>query len=169
MLLSDTFEKLVIFRDVSLGSIVNTTICLSIKDCPTDSGFVITTGDAFTFTYPDFAKYFVSMQVTDQYANIADKRRVLNLTTGQANMGDFHILSIPKVSLSSGAIDFFVGKNLNNSILYYITYDNPKGNCYVDTDIHIDSNNDGIQDNDKDFMCNQLYLKTYEPKFESVM
>jgi hypothetical protein len=82
----------------------------------------VTSGDAFTFTYKDFAKYFISMNVIDKYANIADKRRTLILTTGQANMGDFHILSIPKVSISTGGIDFFVGKNLNNSILFYINY-----------------------------------------------
>ncbi|MEI6774237.1 MAG: hypothetical protein WCL18_05620 [bacterium] len=109
------------------------------------------------------------MNVTDTYANIADKKRALNLTTGQANVGDFHILSIPKVSVSSGAIDFFVGKNLNNSILFYIKYDDSRGSCYVDTDIAFDSNNDGVKDNDKDFLCNDLYLKKYEPRYESVM
>ncbi|MCX6823805.1 MAG: PKD domain-containing protein [candidate division SR1 bacterium] len=169
MLLSDAFEKLVIFRDVSLGTIAEKNICLSIKDCKNGSGFVITTGDAFTFTYPDFSKYFISMAVTDTYANIADKRRTLNLTTGTANAGDFHILSIPKVSIASGIIDFFVGKNLNNSILMYIKYDDSRGTCYVDTDIAFDNNGDGIKDNDKDFLCNELYLKKYEPKYESVV
>ncbi len=169
MLLSDTFEKLAIFRDVSLGTIANKTICLSMKDCKTDNWFVVSSGDAFTFNYPDFAKYFISMEVTDKYANMSDKRRVLDLTTGQANAGDFHILSIPKVSLASGAIDFFVGKNLKNSILMYIKYDDSRGTCYVDTDIAFDSNGDMLKENDKDFLCNELYLKTYEPKYESVI
>jgi hypothetical protein len=66
------------------------------------------------------------MNVTDKYANMADKRWTLTLTTGQANAGDFHILSIPKVSVSSAGIDFFVGKNLNNSILFYVKYDDTK-------------------------------------------
>ncbi|MEI6672836.1 MAG: hypothetical protein WCL02_05955 [bacterium] len=110
------------------------------------------------------------MNITDKYANIADKRRTLTLTTGEANAGDFHILSIPKVSISNGSIDFFVGKNLDNSILFYIKYDDSRGTCYVDTDVAADStDNDGIKDNDKDFFCNALYLKTYEPKYESVI
>ena len=109
------------------------------------------------------------MDVTDIYANMANKKRTLTMTTGQANEGDFHILSIPKVSLASGTIDFFVGKNLNNSILFYIKYDDSRGNCYVDTDIAFDSNGDGVKDNDKDFLCNELYLKKYEPKYESVV
>ena len=109
------------------------------------------------------------MDVTDKYANMADKKRTLTLTTGVANAGDFHILSIPKVSITAGAIDFFVGKNLNNSILLYIKYDDSRGTCYVDTDIAFDSNGDNIKDNDKDFLCNELYLKVYEPKYESVV
>jgi len=109
------------------------------------------------------------MDVKDIYANMANKKRTLNLTTGTANAGDFHILSIPEVSIASGVIDFFVGKNLNNSILMYIKYDDSRGTCYVDTDIAFDTNDDTIKDNDKDFLCNELYLKKYEPKYESVV
>jgi len=169
MLLSDTFEKLAIFRDVSLGTIADKNVCLNIKECKNSSWYIVTTWDAFTFTYPDFGKYFISMQITDTYANIADKRRTLNITTGLANAGDFHILSIPKVSIADGAIDFFVGKNLNNSILFYIKYDNSRGTCYVDTDVAFDSNGDNIKDNDRDFLCNELYLQIYEPKYESIV
>ncbi|MEI7919224.1 MAG: hypothetical protein WCH65_03315 [bacterium] len=109
------------------------------------------------------------MDVTDTYANMANKKRAITLATGAANLGDFHILSIPKVSLSSGAIDFFVGKNLDNSILFYIKYDNSRAVCYVDTDVAFDSDQDGTKDNDKDFLCNEPYLKKYEPKYESVV
>jgi hypothetical protein len=31
----------------------------------------------------------------------------------------------------------------------------------------VDSNGDGISDNDKDFSCNQLFLQKYDPKYES--
>ncbi len=169
MLLSDTFDRLAIFRDVSLGSISEKNICLSVKDCKIYSWYLVTSGQAFKFVYPTLGKYFISMDVTDIYANTSDKKWTLTLTSGQANAGDFHILSIPKVSILSGAIDFFVGKNLNNSILMYIRYDNSRGSCFVDTDIAFDSNNDGIKDNDKDFLCNELHLVPYEPKFESVV
>ncbi|HMS91342.1 MAG TPA: hypothetical protein PKC87_03925, partial [Candidatus Absconditabacterales bacterium] len=56
-----------------------------------------------------------------------------------------------------------------NSILMYIKYDDSRGTCYVDTDIAFDSNGDMLKENDKDFLCNELYLKTYEPKYESVI
>jgi hypothetical protein len=51
----------------------------------------------------------------------------------------------------------------------YIAYDDSRGTCYVDTDIAFDSNGDGVKDNDKDFLCNELYLKKYEPRYESVV
>lgn len=169
MLLSDTFGKLAIFRDVSLGDIVNKNICFSMKDCKNDDSFVTKTGNVFLFDYPDYSKYFVSMELVDEYANAASKRWTLITTTGAANVKDFHILSIPAVSIANNSINFFVGKNLKNSILFYIQYDDAKWTCYVDTDIAHDSDGDGIKDNDKDFLCNELYLKKYEPKYESVV
>ncbi len=81
MLLSDAFGTLVIFRDVSLGSISSKSLCLDLKKCRKNADFLVTTGDAFTFTYPTYGKYFVSLDVTDTYANTANKRRTLNLAT----------------------------------------------------------------------------------------
>ena len=77
------------------------------------------TGTAFSFTYPQYEKYYVSMDVTDEYANSANKKWVVSLSSGDV-MQDFHVLSIPKASSSSQGIEFFVGKNLDNSILFYI-------------------------------------------------
>jgi hypothetical protein len=81
MLLSDTFQKLAIFRDVSIGDVERKTICLSMTDCKNDVTYVLSTGDAFKFTYPDYKKYFISMEVVDQYANISDKRWTITMTT----------------------------------------------------------------------------------------
>jgi hypothetical protein len=69
--------------------------------------------------------------------------------------------------MSDQGMEIFVGKNLDNSILFYIKYDFSRGTCYVDTDLSVDSDGDAIKDNDKDFSCNQLYLQKYEPKYES--
>ncbi|MEI8091770.1 MAG: hypothetical protein WCG98_06210 [bacterium] len=143
MLLSDAYGTFAIFRDVSIGDIANKSICLDTKNCSADSGYVVTSGMAFTFTYPDYGKYYVSFDVTDKFANSASKKWALTLLTGNTTGEDFHILSIPKVSMSSKGIDFFVGKNLDNSILFYIKYDFSRGNCYVDADLSVDSNNDG--------------------------
>jgi hypothetical protein len=34
----------------------------------------------YTFEYPNYGKYFVSMDISDKYANQANKRRALTLT-----------------------------------------------------------------------------------------
>lgn len=39
----------------------------------------------------------------------------------------------------------------------------------MDTDIAFDSDSDTVKENDKDFLCNEVFLKKYEPKYESVI
>lgn len=158
MLLSDSFDKFVIFRDVSLWDIKTKSICLSLKDCKQTPSYMVQTGTAFTFTYPKYEKYYVSMDVTDEYANSANKKWVIPLSSGQG-IQDFHILSIPKASASSQWIEFFVGKNLNNSILFYIM--NTSWSCFVDANIAVDSDKNGNPEQDKDFLCNALSLQQY--------
>jgi hypothetical protein len=119
MLLSDSYDNLAIFRDVSIGNISTKSICLSFKDCKQNSLYIVDTGTAFKFVYPKYEKYYVSMDVMDKYANSANKKWVISLSSGQT-VQDFHILSIPKASSSIHGIEFFVGKNLDNSILFYI-------------------------------------------------
>ena len=167
MLLSDSFDKLAIFRDVSIGDITNKTVCLNLTDCSPTGGHLVTSGVMFSTTYPDYGKYYISLDVTDKNANIATKKRALTLTTGVKN-SDIHILSIPQSSITTTqGTEFFVGKNLNNSILFYVLYDFSRGTCYVDADLSIDSNGDGNVEGDNDFSCNSLYLQTYEPKYQS--
>ena len=166
MLLSDSFDKLAIFRDVSIGDIANKTVCLNLADCSSVWGHLVTSWLMFTTTYPDYGKYYISLDVTDKNANTANKKRALTLTTG-ATWWDFHILSIPQSSVSAQGTEFFVGKNLNNSILFYIWYPFSRGTCYVDADLSVDSNSDGNPEGDTDFSCNALQLQSYEPKYQS--
>lgn len=167
MLLSDSFDKLAIFRDVSIGDIANKTVCLNLTDCSPTWGHIVTSWLMFTTTYPDYGKYYISLDVTDKNANMATKKRALTLTTGEKT-SELHVLSIPQSSVTSTQwMEFFVGKNLNNSILFYVLYDFSRGTCYVDADLSVDSNWDGNPEGDTDFSCNELYLQTYEPKYQS--
>ncbi len=166
MLLSDSFGKLAIFRDVSIGDIVSKSVCLNLKECTAQTWYLVTTGFMFSAVYPTYDKYYISLDVTDANANIANKKWALTLTTGDTSE-PIHILSIPQASTSSQWTEFFVGKNLNNSILFYVL-SNYSGACYVDTDLSVDSNGDGNPEWDHDFDCNTLHLQTYEPKFQSI-
>lgn len=166
MLLSDSFDKMAIFRDVSIGDIANKTVCLNLEACWSQAKYSATTGLMFSVTYPAYEKYYISLDVTDKNANIASKKRALTLTTGDTGK-EFHILSIPQASVSAQWTEFFVGKNLDNSILFYVSYNFSRGTCYVDADITADSNGDGTTAWDKDFDCNALHLQVYEPKYQS--
>lgn len=167
MLLSDSFDRFAIFRDVSIGEIATKSICLDMKDCRAGSKYLTSTGYMFSTTYPRYDKYYISMDVSDKFANTASKKRALSLTTGQKTSA-IHVLSIPQASTTSQWTEFFVGKNLNNSILFYVLYDIDQGTCYVDTDLSMDTDNDGNSENDKDFLCNTLRLQVYTPSYQSV-
>ncbi|MHA1692049.1 MAG: hypothetical protein ACTSU7_10490 [Candidatus Heimdallarchaeaceae archaeon] len=90
--------------------------------------------------------------MSDRFANTASKKLAITLEKsdstesaedGSGNNGvGFHMLAIPEPSISGDQIDLFVGKNLDNAILYYVTYDNPRGECYIDVDIMVDTDED---------------------------
>lgn len=167
-LLYDKYGKLVIYRDISFGDIKDKKFCLNMRDCGEDK--VITWWSAYSFEYDDYDKYFVSLDVSDKYANSASKKLAIILDEDEiSTWEDFHMLSIPKLSNNWDNLDLFVGKSLDNAILYYISYDNARGECYVDTDIEYDSDVDGVLDNDHDFSCNQLHLQQYKANYEWVV
>jgi len=115
--------------------------------------------------------------VSDKFANKASKKLAITLNSGDVitsnlsgQAGDFHLLAIPAPSPNqSGDIEFFVGKSLENSVLYYISYPNARGECYVDVNIATDSNSDSVVDNDHDFNCNQLSLQKYQARYDGVV
>ncbi|HRX64256.1 MAG TPA: hypothetical protein P5060_04080, partial [Candidatus Absconditabacterales bacterium] len=177
-LLFDNAGKFVIFRDVSIGEIEESSTCLSFVDCKRENnGYLIENNEIpyFAFEYPEYQKYFVSMNIKDKYANEANKRRALTLTGIEISSGtkttsgeyinytgDFKLLSIPANQTNgSGEIEIFVGKSLENSILFYLMYNDPDQNkeCYVDLDIS--------DQNEKDFYCNELFFTKFDPKYES--
>lgn len=166
MLLFESFDKTVIFRDVSMWEIWTKKICMDMKSCKTNEDFVVDTGDYFMFDkYPSYDKYYISMDLTDKYANRANKRR--NIEIQSWTSAQPVLLSIPRISTGDKLDEILVWKNLDNTVLFYVVYDKQK-DCFIDTDIKLDSDGDKIVDNDRDFMCNKLYYKKYEQKYESV-
>lgn len=87
----------------------------------------------------------------------------------RTSSGEYHILSIPKPSFNNNDVEFFVWNNLENSILFDVKYDNPQWDCYIDTDISVDSEWKWIKDQNRDFLCNELHLVKYEPKYDSII
>lgn len=168
----DNAGTFTIFRDISIGEIEKSSVCLSYVDCRRENEWYFiswTEKQHYSFDYPEYWKYFVSMDISDKYANQATKKRALTLTGIEISTGeyvnytwDFKLLSIPKSQTNEDdSIEIMVGKNLDNSILFYILYENPENDkeCYVDLDIS--------DDTEKDFYCNQLFFTKFDPKLKN--
>ncbi len=209
-LMFDNAGTFVIYRDISIWEIEKSSTCLSLVDCKRWNEWYFINGidkdnntklDYYTFEYSDYWKYFVSMDISDKYANIANKRRALiltgiaintdwtqietttNTTTWENNTWnnieetlenieenieyinytwDFKLLSIPEnQETESWALEVMVWKSLDNSVLFYVMYDNPDQDkeCYVDLDIS--------DENEKDFYCNAPFFTKFDPRYES--
>ena len=163
-LLFSNADTLVLVRDVSLWDISWQRICMDSRFCE-DETYVRTEQDLwFTFNYPEPGRYVVSMDVFDQNANNATQRRPITL---EENSNTINILSIPEADTINDVPEIFVGKNLDNAVLFYIKYNNPNGVCYVDVDISIDTTNEWNPAQNKDFLCNQIHLHEYGTQYQS--
>jgi hypothetical protein len=166
-LLYSVMGKSILVKDISLGDISKKEICFDMKNC--DEETKVATGIAFTYTYPDYGKYFISMNIADDFANESKKVLAIDLSKnakGQNN-AQKEFLTIPEAEVGTGGVfEFYIGNALENTILWYIPYNNPKGQCYVDTDIMFDMNTDGNPANDQDVPCNQMMLQKFDPKIE---
>ena len=173
-LLTENVWKFVLFRNVSLGEIEKSTTCLSIVDCKKENeGYLLDTkkDPVFYFEYPDYQKYFISTDIEDKYANQSNSKQSLILTwIASSNWnyvnydGDIKLVSIPaNQENEEWKLEMFVWKNLDNSIAFYVLFDDPKEEkeCYVDLDIS--------DTNEKDFYCNQIFFKKFDPKYESTI
>ena len=162
--------KFVLFRDISLWQIAKSSTCLSLVDCKTNKDWYwIDSKETtyYTFEYPDYQKYFVSMDLQDEYANSVNKTVALELTWIKTNnwntvnyTWDIKLLTLPEYyERPDWTLEIFVWNNLKNSVLFYLLDEKGMKNCYVDTDLS--------DDEDKDFACNEIFLKEYTPQYSS--
>ena len=160
----------VLFRDISLWNIAKSTICLSLIDCKKNSDWFLWSSSGksyYTFRYPDYQKYFISMDLEDEYANMVNKKMAITLNWIQADnwnivnyTWDVKLLTIPEYQEKSDwSIEIFVWNSLENSVLFYVLNEKIEWDCYVDLDI--------TDDVDYDFRCNEPYLKKYTPQYSS--
>lgn len=166
--------KFVLFRDVSLWEIEKSSTCLSLVDCKRENEWFLINSKNMPihiFEYPEYSKYFVSIDIEDKYANQVNKRQTLILTWIEVSSWeyinytwDYRLLSIPQhQETESGDFEILVWKSLDNTVAFYVLFDNPEDQkeCYIDLDIS--------DDNEKDFFCNQVFFKKFDPRYESTI
>jgi hypothetical protein len=186
----NSIKNIVIFRDLSVGNIIQRQLCFDTKECaagnrqyrridiaPSTETFrveeqtPITQNRVFLQKYPSFGTYEVSIDVkSNQGIDVKNTYKVETSNTnsnGKITSG-INLLTIPETSFNNTSPEIYVGKTMNNQVLFYLNYEY-EGRCYIDTDISIDTNKDRKTDNDQDIPCNTLQMRTYTPQFESII
>lgn len=165
------YDRFVLFRDISVWELQEDYVCMNVVDCKNwDQEFYFSgeTRHNFIFEYPDYKKYVLSMELKDKYANEVSKKWVIDIISGTKKSEDIEILSLPEITESDAWAEIFVWDNLDNSILFYIYYAGDK-DCYVDNDVSLDTDGDWNVSNDKDFLCNEAKLVSYNPLYQAVV
>lgn len=157
-LLYNTFDKIALVRDISLGDIEEKSICMNLQACLGTGEAPIFTGDIFVYTYPDYGEYITRFQLIDAYGNEIEKKDRLTMREETG----FALLSIPEAILGSqGWYEITIGNALQNTVALYPV---DTKNCYIDLDITEDSNGDGDPAIDQDVACNELYTQHFTPR-----
>jgi hypothetical protein len=182
--------NIVIYRDLSVGNVINRQICFDVNECdagnrqwkridiaPNTDGYTIaestpiTQNRVFLQKYPAFGTYDVTIALkSTQGIEVSNVYKVTTANTpnnGRVTSG-INLITIPEASMNNASPEIYVSKTMDNSVLFYLNYEYD-GRCYIDTDVSVDSDKDGKPDNDQDIPCNTLHLWKYNPQFESII
>ncbi len=150
-------DKTFIFRDVSVGDITKRQWCPAYPKCNLGALKWIEDQTYFGYTYDSYKNYKVLLKIEDKYWN--KKSALKNIKAKPQKLDQLEILSIPEIKNDT----IRVGINLNNAVLYHVIWQG-SGDCFVDSDVSIDTNSDGDPTNDRDFDCNETVLFSYLPR-----
>ena len=127
----------------------------------------------FKVQYPKLGTYPVTIKAKDSNANEATAQLEVKVDSGSdftSLTSGLQIVSLPNIEKSDkGHLEIFVGRQLNNEVVFYLKTASRNDQCWVDTNILIDTNLDGTPDNDRDLSCNKILTQSYIPKSESVI
>ena len=164
----------VIFKDISLGNIIEREICLDKEQCEKwNQRYINKTLDTtFKVTYPKSWTYTVTIKEKDNNGNEAQKNikvTVTDKTTLQPIDDWVFLVTLPETDFENWVPSIFLPKQLNNQVMFYVKATSDITTCYVDSDINFDSSSDWDTKNDKDFGCNRMTNQTYTPSYESAV
>jgi len=159
-LLFDIFDNKVLIKDVSIGDIDTSELCLDTKKCEKDDHRLLHDVTSSLFAYDEYGKHDWTYNVLDTYGN---RQSIWDTLTLQHEKTPWvlWILSIPQANDTDSWYEISVGNTLKNTILLYIDYTD--GNCFIDSDITIDGDNDGDPLDDKDMSCNEMHDIVFTP------
>lgn len=195
VLLYNSYKNIVLFRDLSVWTIIQRQICFEKEECENrneqwsnkfqkthivtnwiDSmtGWtetVITKNDTFLQEYSEFWPHQVSISLKSKYWISVETWFVVKTSQNISNgyiAPWVNMITIPKTTFNNSTPEVFLTKDMKNKLLIYINNEN-EWKCYVDTDISTDSNWDGESNNDMDIACNKMATILYQPNYESAI
>jgi hypothetical protein len=150
-------DRTVLVRDITLGDVEESNVCMDIETCTLTGAQQLFTGKYFVHTYPTYGEYNTRLSVIDAYGNELEKKDRLTIT----EQSGFALLSIPEaIKTVSGGYEVSLGKSIENTRTAYLS---DQKNCHIDMDITADSDGDGDPTFDTDVRCNQLVVHSFTP------
>lgn len=157
-ILIDSFDNKILGKDVSIGSIEDRTLCLDTNKCHDDDHWLLTGNASFLFAYDAYGSHEYVLEVSDSYGNEQSLKGDVVLKK-ERTTGEPSLLAIPWID--KGDEKIHVGKNMWNSLLLYVLYDD--GTCFMDMDITEDTDKNGDPTDDQDVQCNAVRDIAFTP------
>ena len=142
---------------------------MDMTKCLTDNSYVIEQSDYHHFTYQDYGRYVIKLEARDEYGNMQTERKIVTIQASpDIQNGQTVVKTIPEGTKKGNNLELTVGKQLKNTVIFYVSYQG-SGQCFIDTNILIDSNYNGKQDDDKDIPCNETKSVTMQSAIPDII
>jgi PKD repeat protein len=162
-------DKTIIIKNTSIWAIKSLTRCMDMTKCLTDNSYVIEQSDYHHFTYQDYGRYVIKLEARDEYGNMQTERKIVTIQASpDIQNGQTVVKTIPEGTKKGNNLELTVGKQLKNTVIFYVSYQG-SGQCFIDTNILIDSNYNGKQDDDKDIPCNETKSVTMQSAIPDII
>lgn len=155
-----------LFRDVSIGDIERREFCVDFPACKDDLSLMIYDQESFAHTYASPGKYFTRLEVRDSFGNKAIAVAPPTVVDSSSSVNT-PFVSLPESILTGATHLIDIGKQLDNTITFYVR--DTGGACSFDQDITLDSDRDGDPTNDADYGCEAPFTIVYTPQAESTI
>ena len=142
ILVSNSIGNIVIFRDLSIGELVERRLCFDKKECELGNNKYrrthivsslstlsnyddtpITQNKVFIQEYPKYGKYETTIELkSKQGVSVSGEYTITtsnNMHNGRITSG-INLITIPETNFNNQDMEIFVSKSMKNSVLFYV-------------------------------------------------
>ena len=156
----EQFGKNLLFWDLSYWDIEKRSYCMDIRKCKKSKNFLVTNKTGFVHTYIEPWKKYLNFKIEDKYWNQLSSKKIITIKDETTTW--LNILSIPRVVKEWDIYHFNIWWNLWTSMLMKVeTLNIWTWNCFIDTNVSVDSDWNWDSLTDRDLECNELKVIAY--------